>query len=87
MQILIDIPDFLYDQILKKHVGKEIIARVFQNGEILPKGHGRLIDADAFEKDNLELWECDFIHPKYCDTLADLVSDAPTVIEADKGNE
>ena len=41
-QILINIPDFLYKQILKKHVSKATIARTFQNGVVLPKGHGRL---------------------------------------------
>lgn len=38
-QILINIPDFLYKQILKKHVSKATIARTFQNGVVLPKGH------------------------------------------------
>ena len=38
-QIVINIPDFLYKQILKKHVSKATIARVFQNGIVLPKGH------------------------------------------------
>lgn len=38
-QILINIPDFLYKQILKKHVSKATIARAFQNGVVLPKGH------------------------------------------------
>ena len=59
--------------------------KAIENGTVLPK-HGRLIDADAFEKHNSELWGCDFIHPKYCDTLADIVSDAPTILEA-WGNE
>lgn len=61
------------------------IADAIRNGTVLPD-HGRLIDADAFKKDNSELWGCDFIHPKYCDTLADLVSNAPTILEA-WGNE
>ena len=39
----------------------------------------RLIDADAFLEINKELADCDFIHPKYCDTLRDLVNNAPTV--------
>lgn len=56
----------------------------------------RLIDADAFLENNKELADCDFIHPKYCDTLRDLVNNAPTVdvleqirdeIEQIEGNE
>ena len=45
--------------------------------------HGRLIDADAFEKENAYFWNRDFINPKYEDTLADLVNAAPTIIEAE----
>ena len=41
----------------------------------------RLIDADAFLENNKELADCDFIHPKYCDTLRDLVNNAPTVCD------
>ena len=46
--------------------------------------HGRLIDADAFERDNQYFWNRDFINPKYEDTLADLINAAPTVIEAER---
>lgn len=49
----------------------------------VPTPHGRLIDADAFEKENSYFWERDFINPKYEDTLADLVNAAPTIIEAE----
>lgn len=44
----------------------------------------RLIDADKFLENNKELADCDFIHPKYCDTLRDLVNNAPTVDVLDK---
>ena len=92
MQIVIDISKELFkgiqDNILFGNEKEDAIWELngaIINGTALPK-HGRLIDADAFEKDNSELWECDFIHPKYCDTLADLVSNAPTILEA-WGNE
>lgn len=49
----------------------------------VPEPHGRLIDADAFEKENAYFWERDFVNPKYEDTLADLVNAAPTIIEAE----
>lgn len=51
----------------------------------VPTPHGRLIDADAFEKENTYFWERDFVNPKYGDTLADLVNAAPTIIEAEEG--
>lgn len=85
MQIVIEIPEGLKDVFENRNVTAldvEEMKMALRNGTVLPK-HGRLIDADAFEKDNSELWGCDFIHPKYCDTLADIVSDAPTILEAD----
>ena len=44
----------------------------------------RLIDADKFLENNKELADCDFIHPKYCDTLRDLVNNAPTVCDIEQ---
>ena len=38
MQKVIDIPDFLYNQILKRHVSKRTIAKIFEKGVELPKG-------------------------------------------------
>ena len=84
MQIVIDIPEEAYKLgTLGSYFGcySMKLHDTILNGTVLPK-HGRLIDADKFEKDNSELWGCDFIHPKYCDTLADIVSDAPTILEA-----
>ena len=45
--------------------------------------HGRLIDADEFEKKNAYFWSMDFVNRRYDDTLADLINNAPTVIEAE----
>lgn len=39
----------------------------------------RLIDADAFIKENQEIIDCEIDHPKYQDTLRELISQAPTV--------
>lgn len=93
-QIVINIPDFLYEQILKKHVSKATIARTFQNGEILPKGHGRLIDADEFKnycQTGLENVKPLFKTEKYCKLAIDItqgiiadVDEMETIIEADK---
>lgn len=73
-QILINISDFLYKQILKKHVSKATIARAFQNGAVLPKGHGRLIDADALPLHDID----DANHG------SNYIRIAPTIIEADE---
>ncbi|MBQ2174853.1 MAG: hypothetical protein II453_07290 [Alphaproteobacteria bacterium] len=93
-QILINIPDFLYKQILKKHVSKATIARTFQNGVVLPKGHGRLIDADEFKnycQAGLENVKPLFKTEKYRKLAIDItqgiiadVDEMETIIEADK---
>lgn len=74
-KIVINIPDFLYKQILKKHVSKATIARVFQNGIVLPKRHGRLIDGDALKEKMLGTMR--YFYIKYD------IDEAPTIIEAD----
>jgi len=79
-KIVINMPDFLYKQILKKHVSKALIARIFQNGVVLPKGHGRLIDADKL----LQEYRTTNIVHHYGNQIVNIVNDRATVIEADK---
>ncbi len=59
-------------------------------GTPLPKGHGRLIDADKFLKDN-EAYTGWILNSSdwggenaYKDALEDLVNEASTIIEADR---
>lgn len=79
MQIVIDIDEKLYTRIKylkpKADTMLDNLMRGVQNGTPLPKGHGRLIDADAlnFNADYNE----PLIHKQDID-------DAPTIIEADK---
>lgn len=58
MQIVIDIPDELYDSIqnklnfngdLKQKDVKRLLLAIYDSIK-LPKGHGRLVDADALEE-------------------------------------
>ena len=93
MQIVIDIPDILMEYIVK---GRDLseeqndeMAYAIADGTPLPKGHGRLIDADAMFKDicnSIEemtnigivvgrqyLWE----------KINDAIYNAPTIIKAD----
>ena len=39
----------------------------------------RLIDADAFIEENAEIIDCEINHPKYQDTIRELIDEAPTV--------
>lgn len=50
MQIVIDIPEGTYEY-WKEHCHEFVLSEAIKNGTPLPKGHGRLIDADALELD------------------------------------
>jgi hypothetical protein len=86
MQIVINIPEDLYEGIERRdgaleteYVCDELIKAV-DNGTPLPKGHGRLIDADALI-DTLGCSDRD-IYVKAC-----IEEDAPTIIEVDRSEE
>lgn len=83
MQILIDIPDAEYNQIKERHPNICSYAdSLIRCGTPLPKGHGRLIDADKLDtrergnnSQRTMWWKIDCI-----------VKHAPTIVEADKEN-
>ena len=71
MQIVIDIPEEEYQNIL--HTGKASFCTVnaIEASTPLPKGHGRLIDVDEIPGDGS--WD-----------FSDRLDETPTIIEADK---
>ncbi len=81
MKIVIDIPKERYNYLVERvkenknrpceHLPIEF--EVIANGTPLPKGHGRLIDADELENRMKIGYR--------------IVRDAPTIIEADKAGE
>ena len=82
MQIVIDIDEDTYNQVsnndayVLSEVDYILIENAIANGTPLPKGHGRLIDEN-------DLWpHC----IDFCVAYDDILS-APTIIEADKGEE
>ena len=86
MKIVIDIPEKDYYQgTLGSNVfrcySRELDAIIY-NGTVLPKNHGRLIDADILETYVYE------ISDKYCGERQvvdyDVIKDTPTIIEADE---
>ena len=93
MQIVIDIPEEQYE--LARHGNKSYtteleLMNAVANGTPLPKGHGRLKDVDAF----LSKVKADREHSVYSrswtadDVLTALDNSyAPTIIEADRGEE
>lgn len=80
MQIVIDIPEEVYEGIMDGTENTWDALDLILKSKILPKGHGRLIDADALD-DN-----CDWCHTdddgSWCYKCKDIDS-APTIIDAE----
>lgn len=96
MKIVIDIPEQAYEVIKRNALvthahNLALLTEWIAEGTPLPKGHGRLIDADK-----IEWFGCNFegracIESKgdcsvcnYADCYAKQVRELPTIIEADK---
>lgn len=85
MKIVIDIPHSVYENIINGTIEtdgyfKANLRECFKNGTLLPKHHGRLIDADALLDKKQDYGEGQMklilIDPYY-------VRKAPTIIEAE----
>ena len=80
MQIVIDLPENIYNKLADIKFGGFISEWVFdcvKNGKPLPKNHGRLIDVSPYEKfyNPTILYETeDDVHEVYINTI-------PTIIE------
>ena len=80
MQIVIDIPESIYEEVMSgdwSNFTPYGFCKAIENGIRLPKGHGRLIDADALDRRNVN---CANVPMNFVDV-------APTIIEADKESE
>ena len=83
MQIVIDIPEETYNkykQVNWANMRSEYVDELecaIGHGTPLPKGHGRLIDADALANE-IPIDVCDGFE------VADIIDATPTIIEADK---
>lgn len=79
MQIVIDIPDGAYEELCNAKFPIQDAYRLvawIKDGTPLPKGHGDLKDVDEIER----IW-------KKGNAVRSALLFAPTVIEADKGDE
>ena len=94
MHIVIDIDNNLYTRLFDNGVDNYDdavdMAKAIRKGTPLPKGHGRLIDADAILKEEYEKLEIGFddytiIYNAFVNTIKEIVNLTPTIIEADKG--
>lgn len=80
MQIVIEIDEDLYEMCRDCLGDADNIEGIIANGTPLPKGHGRLIDADKL-KTHYVGTELDTDLEVY---LLPTIENAPTIIEADK---
>lgn len=80
MQIVIDVPEEYYNAIteIPSHQCTADML-IIKNGTPLPKGHGRLIDADKLKE---EIYVIDAYSEE---PVRQQILDAPTIIQADKG--
>ena len=79
MHIVIDILEDDYRKVQDGRASVSMMRKAIRNGTPLPKGHGRLIDADLLEEEIEDYSEGVFaMRPEF------LVKDAVTIIEADK---
>ena len=93
MKIVIDIPDAIYERfgyeyselnLISVDVDNAIID-AFINGTLLPNGHGRLIDADAFQKYCFNKNFDERLSDGGLATINLFLGFQPTIIEADTG--
>lgn len=86
MQIVIDIPEEIYKKTQNDvYVIYDKMYHAIKNGTPLPKGHGRLIDADELYGDFIDGTEGYDCNTWNRIEIGDIIEDAPTIIEADKG--
>lgn len=72
MKLIIDIPEEAYKKMINGDLPIYMAYKYVKNGTPLPKGHGRLIDAD-----NIDNHIIGHVDTRSC----------PTIIEADKESE
>ncbi len=92
MQIVIDdekIIDLLETEWGYEGIREDVRRLLIENGKPLPKGHGRLIDADKLNRKKKYCFSTErgaFPKSEWFIKADDLFS-APTIIEADKGRK
>lgn len=91
IELVIKIPEETYEY-WKEHKYEYILSEAIANGVPLPKGHGRIGDLDALERNmiggiksaNFEEGYADYAHINNVDDCVDCVRYADTIIETDK---
>ena len=84
MKLVIDIHEKDYQSILNSGQVPYSVVYAIMNGTPLPKGHGRLIDADVVDDNIYDLARSMDLN---YGQIIKVVDDAPTIIESDGGGE
>lgn len=84
MKLVIDIHKKDYQSILNSGQVPYGVVCAIMNGTPLPKGHGRLIDADYLREDFKASKKISFAERM---DISCIVDHAPTIVEADGGGE
>lgn len=82
--------EIVFKQSSEDRKGTMMLFRVIdaiKNGTLLPKGHGRLIDADKIGLTNFECFMCGGDYKEGLKMLIHKIETAPTIIEADRESE
>lgn len=88
MKVVIDIPEETYYKCIDAKGCNAVVARIIENGTVLPKGHGRLADLDKiiqFTYDTYGINSGKCITDDNRDIIDYLYNGVETIIEADKG--
>lgn len=93
MKIVIEIDDARFKDIRRiacvqlENYHFKTVEQIIANGTLLPKGHGRLIDADKIGLTNFECFMCGGDYKEGLKMLIHKIETAPTIIEADRESE
>ena len=86
IELVMKIPEEVYNKLPEAELGSNIIEDVLEaveNGTVLPKGHGELIDRDKIEYLKA-IHDAKYGHISWIDAIEKIKHSAPTIIEADK---
>ena len=86
MKVVIDIDENIYRKFIMGFANEDdsiLIGKLFNNGTVLPKGHGRLVDVEDIVLTEEIYNHEEFILGAYVNDTYIAIS-APTIIEEDK---
>ena len=86
VEVLVRIPKRDFEELQSNYVWWGKHGEYIKKGIVLPKGHGRLIDADAVTK-SLQVFKESFIVNTINGISTGVACLAPTILEADRGDE